>query len=65
MDRRNHVYQAVDLLKRTYNIHKGIKIYIEKRIPVATGLAGVAVTVPQITRLEQTVESGVDDGRTL
>lgn len=40
MDRRNHVYQAVDLLKRTYNIHKGIKIYIEKRIPVAAGLAG-------------------------
>ncbi|EGO5143812.1 4-(cytidine 5'-diphospho)-2-C-methyl-D-erythritol kinase [Enterococcus faecalis] len=40
VDRRNHVYQAVDLLKRTYNIHKGIKIYIEKRIPVAAGLAG-------------------------
>ena len=33
MDRRNHVYQAVDLLKRTYNIHKGIKIYIENVSP--------------------------------
>lgn len=33
VDRRNHVYQAVDLLKRTYNIHKGIKIYIENVSP--------------------------------
>lgn len=40
VDRRNHVYQAVELLKETFNLTKGVKIMIEKRIPVAAGLAG-------------------------
>lgn len=40
VDRRNHVYQAAELLKRTFNLTQGVKITIEKRIPVAAGLAG-------------------------
>ncbi|WP_430597879.1 4-(cytidine 5'-diphospho)-2-C-methyl-D-erythritol kinase [Enterococcus sp. AZ177] len=40
VDRRNHVYQAAELLKSTFNLTQGVKIYIEKRIPVAAGLAG-------------------------
>lgn len=40
VDRRNHVYQAVELLKSTFNITSGVKIYIQKNIPVAAGLAG-------------------------
>ncbi|EOH95789.1 4-diphosphocytidyl-2-C-methyl-D-erythritol kinase [Enterococcus moraviensis ATCC BAA-383] len=40
VDRRNHVYQAAELLKNTFHITQGVKIYIEKRIPVAAGLAG-------------------------
>ncbi len=33
-------YKAASLIKDTYNIDKGIKIKIEKHIPVAAGLAG-------------------------
>lgn len=40
VDRRNHVYQAAELLKNTFSLTQGVKIYIEKRIPVAAGLAG-------------------------
>ncbi|EOL50707.1 4-(cytidine 5'-diphospho)-2-C-methyl-D-erythritol kinase [Enterococcus caccae] len=40
VDRRNHVYQAAELLKNTFDLTQGVRIYIEKRIPVAAGLAG-------------------------
>ncbi|MBM7689897.1 4-(cytidine 5'-diphospho)-2-C-methyl-D-erythritol kinase [Enterococcus ureilyticus] len=40
VDRRNHVYQAAELLKNTFGLTQGVRIYIEKRIPVAAGLAG-------------------------
>lgn len=40
VDRRNHVYQAAELLKDTFGLTQGVKIRIEKRIPVAAGLAG-------------------------
>lgn len=40
VDQRNHVYQAVELLKATYPITAGVKVHIQKNIPVAAGLAG-------------------------
>lgn len=40
LDERNHVYQAAKLLKETYQIEKGVHIKIDKKIPVAAGLAG-------------------------
>ena len=40
LDQRNLVYQAALLVKQTYGVHKGIRIHIDKRIPVAAGLAG-------------------------
>lgn len=40
VDRRNHVYQAAELMKSTFGLTQGVKIRIEKRIPVAAGLAG-------------------------
>lgn len=40
LDERNLVYQAARLVKREFGIDKGIRIHIEKRIPVAAGLAG-------------------------
>ena len=40
VDTRNHVYQAVKLLKDRCGIKKGIKIEIDKKIPVAAGLGG-------------------------
>lgn len=39
-DRRNLVYQAAELLKQTFNIKQGVKINLQKKIPVAAGLAG-------------------------
>lgn len=39
-DSTNLVYKAHKLLKEKFNINKGIKIHIEKNIPIAAGLAG-------------------------
>ncbi|MCA5014201.1 MULTISPECIES: 4-(cytidine 5'-diphospho)-2-C-methyl-D-erythritol kinase [unclassified Enterococcus] len=55
VDRRNHVYQAAELLKKTFNLTQGVRITIEKRIPVAAGLAGgssdCAATLRGLNRL--------------
>ena len=40
LDSSNIVYKAVDLVKEKFNIKKGAKIYIEKNIPIAAGMAG-------------------------
>lgn len=39
-DRRNLVYQAADLLRRRMGIRDGVTFTLDKRIPVAAGLAG-------------------------
>lgn len=39
-DERNIVYQAVKLFKETYNIDTGISVKLNKKIPIAAGLAG-------------------------
>ena len=39
-DRRNLAYQAAKLLQRKYKVKQGVKISIEKHIPVAAGLGG-------------------------
>ncbi|MBU8908424.1 4-(cytidine 5'-diphospho)-2-C-methyl-D-erythritol kinase [Desertibacillus haloalkaliphilus] len=39
-DERNLAYQAADVLKKRFQIKKGVSIYISKKIPVAAGLAG-------------------------
>lgn len=39
-DHRNLAYQAAKLLKDTYRIKEGVTITLEKKIPVAAGLAG-------------------------
>ncbi|GGM36735.1 4-diphosphocytidyl-2-C-methyl-D-erythritol kinase [Paraliobacillus quinghaiensis] len=54
-DERNLAYRAAKLLKDTYQISKGVKIKIEKNIPVASGLAGgssdAAATLRGLNRL--------------
>ncbi len=40
IDKRNNVYQAAAILKERYGIKEGIKISIDKQIPVAAGLGG-------------------------
>ncbi|MBI5872579.1 MAG: 4-(cytidine 5'-diphospho)-2-C-methyl-D-erythritol kinase [Candidatus Omnitrophica bacterium] len=39
-DSRNLAYQAADLIRRSQGIRSGLKIEIEKNIPVGAGLAG-------------------------
>ena len=39
-DSRNLAWKAADLMRRTYGIAEGVSIGINKRIPVAAGLAG-------------------------
>lgn len=54
-DRRNLAYQAAELMMRTYGVQKGVEITLEKKIPVAAGLAGgssdAAATLRGLNRL--------------
>ena len=40
LDSDNLVYKAAELIRQTFNIDKGLDIYIQKNIPVAAGMAG-------------------------
>ena len=59
LDSTNIVYKAADLIKKQYNIKEGVKIIIEKNIPIAAGMAGgssnaaaVLVGLNQLWQLE-------------
>ncbi|GAA0177775.1 4-(cytidine 5'-diphospho)-2-C-methyl-D-erythritol kinase [Clostridium sediminicola] len=39
-DKRNLAYKAAEIFINKYNIKKGVKIFINKNIPVAAGMAG-------------------------
>ncbi|MBP1041120.1 4-(cytidine 5'-diphospho)-2-C-methyl-D-erythritol kinase [Vagococcus sp. BWB3-3] len=57
VDKRNHIYQAAQVLKKAYGIEKGVHVSVRKRIPVAAGLAGgssdAAATLRGLNRLWQ------------
>ncbi len=57
-DRRNLVYKAVELFSSKHPIRNGLNININKRIPVAAGLAGgsadAAATLKGLNKLFQT-----------
>ncbi|MDW0118682.1 4-(cytidine 5'-diphospho)-2-C-methyl-D-erythritol kinase [Sporosarcina thermotolerans] len=54
-DRKNLAYQAADLLRRQFKIREGVEITLNKKIPVAAGLAGgssdAAATLRGLNRL--------------
>lgn len=54
-DGRNFAYQAADLIRKKYGIKEGVRIFIQKKIPVAAGLAGgssdAAATIRALNRL--------------
>ena len=55
VDRRNHVYQIIKLVKDRYGIRTGMLVEIEKKIPVAAGLGGgstdAAATLRALNRI--------------
>lgn len=57
-DKRNLVYKAVELFCENHPIRSGLNIFINKRIPVAAGMAGgsadAAATLKGLNRLFQT-----------
>ncbi|WP_168123366.1 4-(cytidine 5'-diphospho)-2-C-methyl-D-erythritol kinase [Paenibacillus sp. HB172176] len=40
LDEKNLAFQAARLIKERYNVSKGVYIHLDKKIPVAAGLAG-------------------------
>ncbi|MGN0395894.1 MAG: 4-(cytidine 5'-diphospho)-2-C-methyl-D-erythritol kinase [Coprococcus sp.] len=40
LNQDNLVYRACEMIRKEYGIEKGVKIYLDKHIPVAAGMAG-------------------------
>jgi len=69
-DSRNIVYKALELIKSRYHVSCGMEVDIEKRIPVAAGLAGgstdgaaAIIAANKLWNLNMSYEDMVDIGR--
>lgn len=73
VDNRNHVYQAARLIKERFQILTGLRIEIDKKIPVAAGLGGgstdAAATLRALNGMwklgldeQQLIELGIEIG---
>lgn len=66
----NTIYRAAVLLKKMYNIRSGVKIFVEKHIPIGSGLGGpssnAAAVLKELVRiwnLKITVDELADIGK--
>jgi 4-diphosphocytidyl-2-C-methyl-D-erythritol kinase len=48
--RDNTIFRAVELLRERYHVRKGIKIFVEKNIPIGSGLGGPSSNAATVLR---------------
>jgi 4-diphosphocytidyl-2-C-methyl-D-erythritol kinase len=69
---QNTVYRAAKRIKETYSIRKGVRIYVEKKIPIGSGLGGPSSNAATVLKalsgmwgISITDEEFVDLGRSI
>jgi 4-diphosphocytidyl-2-C-methyl-D-erythritol kinase len=71
-DEQNTMYRAAKCIKETYSVRKGVHIYVEKKIPIGSGLGGPSSNASTVLkglsgmwRLSITEEEFVSLGRSI
>jgi 4-diphosphocytidyl-2-C-methyl-D-erythritol kinase len=71
-DEQNTMYRAAQCIKETYSVRKGVHIYVEKKIPIGSGLGGpssnaatVLQALSEMWHLSITDEEFVNMGRSI
>ncbi len=60
---RNTIYKAIMLLKETYKVDSGVRVYVEKNIPVGSGLGGPSSNAATVLKgMKEIWELSIGDG---
>lgn len=60
LDERNLIYKAADLLYKKYSMPEGVRIHLDKKIPMAAGMAGGSTdAAAALTGMNQLFELGI------